>query len=163
MVPTASATIRLPMGTLMETPAQRHVRPPVRRVVELDATPDVVWGTITRSKELAAWFGADAEVDPRPGGAVRFRWPDGSERRGVVEVAERPRRFAFRWRELGRSEHGIEIGETSRVEFQIEPIAGRTRLTVTEHPGIVRTEAIATDSVATHRTPRRMPPLRASA
>jgi uncharacterized protein YndB with AHSA1/START domain len=148
---------------LVETPIQRHVRPPVQRVVELDATPDVVWGTITRSEELAAWFGADAEVDPRPGGPVRFRWPDGSERRGVVEVAERPRRFAFRWRELGRNERGIQIGETSRVEFLLEPIAQRTRLTVMEHPGIVSTEAIATGSVAIPRTPRGMPPLRASA
>ena len=147
----------------MGTPIQRHVRPPVQRMVELEATPDVVWGTITRSEELAAWFGADAEVDPRPGGPLRFRWPDGSERRGVVEVAERPRRFAFRWRELGRSEHGIEIGETSRVEFLLEPIAQGTRLTVTEHPGIVRANAIATDSAASPRTPRGIPPLRASA
>ena len=147
----------------METPIQRHVRPPVQRMIELDATPDVVWDTITRSEELAAWFGADAEVDPRPGGSVRFCWPDGSERRGVVEVAEPPRRFAFRWRELGRSEHGIEIGEASRVEFVLEPIARRTRLTVTEHPGIVRANAIATDSVAIPPAPRGMPPLRASA
>jgi uncharacterized protein YndB with AHSA1/START domain len=148
---------------LVETPIQRHARPPVQRVVVLDATPDVVWETITRSEELAAWFGADADVDPRPGGPVRFRWPDGSERRGVVEVARRPRRFAFRWRELGRSQHGIEIGETSRVEFLLEPIAQRTRLIVTEHPGIVRADAIATDSVAISRTPRGTPPLRASA
>ncbi len=146
----------------MDTPIERPVRPAVRREVELDASPDVVWGTITRSEELAAWFGADAEVDPRPGGPVRFRWRDGSERRGVVEVAERPRRFAFRWREVGRGEHGIEIGEASRVEFLIEHIAERTRVTVTEHPGIVRTEAIATNS-AIPGSSRGLPPLRASA
>lgn len=136
-------------------------------MVELEAHPDVVWGMITRSEELAAWFGADAEVDPRPGGPVRFRWRDGSERGGVVEVVERPRRFAFRWREIRRTERGIHIGGTSRVEFLIEPIAGRTRLTVTEHPGIVRAEAIATDSLEIPRTSPRTSPgppaLRASA
>lgn len=147
----------------MDTPIERPIRPAVRRVIELDAPPDVVWGTITRSEELAAWFGADAEVDPRPGGPVRFRWQDGSERRGVVEVAESPRRFAFRWREVGRGGHDMAIGEASRVEFLIEPIAERTRVTVTEHPGIVRAEAIATDSDAVPGSSRGLPPLRASA
>ncbi len=136
-------------------------------MVELEAPPDDVWGMITRSEELAAWFGADAEMDPRPGGPLRFRCRDGTERGGVVEIAERPRCFAFRWREIRRTEQGIGIGETSRVEFLIEPIAGRTRLTVTEHTGIVRAEAIATDSLEAPETSPRASPgtpsLRASA
>ena len=63
---------------------------PIRREVTVDAPPDVVWDALTDPDELAAWFGAEAEVDLRVGGAVRFRWPDGSERRGLVVDLDPP-------------------------------------------------------------------------
>ena len=55
---------------------------PIRRDVIVDAAPEVVWDALTDPGELAGWFGAEAEIDLRVGGAVRFRWPDGTERRG---------------------------------------------------------------------------------
>ena len=109
---------------------------------ELSDPPQAVWRAITGSAELAAWFGATAEVDARPGGAVRFRWPDGSERRGIVEAVDAPRRFAFRWRAITRTRGGVRVEGVSRVEFLLEPREAGTRLTVTEEPGIVPTEAI---------------------
>jgi uncharacterized protein YndB with AHSA1/START domain len=120
------------------------MREAIVRNVELDATPAQVWRAITRPEQLAAWFGADAEVDPTPGGTVRFRWPDGEERRGVVEVAEAPRRFAFRWRTIVRRGRSVEVGNVSRVQFVLEPIpGGGTRLRVSEEPGIIGADAIA--------------------
>ena len=114
----------------------------VRRTLDLPDPPTVVWRAITGSEELAAWFGADAEVDPRPGGAVRFRWRDASERRGIVEAADAPHRFAFRWRAIARTAEGVRIEDVSRVEFLLVPHGGGTRLTVTEEPGMIPTEAI---------------------
>ena len=52
---------------------------PIRREVTVDATPEAVWDALTDPDELAAWFGAEAEVDLRVGGAVRFRWHDGAD------------------------------------------------------------------------------------
>ena len=89
------ATARLPTRDGDST-----VDDPITREVTVAAPPDVVWDALTDPAELAAWFGADAEVDLRVGGAIRFRWPDGSERRGLVIDLDPPRRLAFRWREL---------------------------------------------------------------
>ena len=50
---------------------------PITREVTVDAPPDVVWDALTDPGELAAWFGADAEVDLR------------RRRRGPVPVARR--------------------------------------------------------------------------
>jgi uncharacterized protein YndB with AHSA1/START domain len=122
---------------------RKRVGEPITRTIELAQPPTVVWSAITSSGELAAWFGADAEVHARRGGAVRFRWSDGSERRGIVEVADAPRRFAFRWREVVRDGAGTRVGEVSHVMFELEPSpAGGTRLRVTEVPGIAPVDAI---------------------
>src|SRR5438093_13597493 len=73
---------------------------PVMRGVTVLAPAASVWRALTDPDELAAWFGAEVEIDVRPGGALRFRWPDGTERRGLVVELEAPRRPAFRWRPL---------------------------------------------------------------
>ena len=117
----------------------------VRRTIDLPDPPAVVWRAITGSEQLAAWFGASADVDPRPGGAVRFRWRDASERRGVVEAADAPHRFAFRWRAITRTLDGVRIEDVSRVEFVLVPHRGGTRLTVTEEPGMIRTDVIGSE------------------
>ncbi len=107
--------------------------------MRLQATPEQAWAALT--DDLSSWFGADGEIDPRPGGAVRFRWFDGSERRGLVETFDPPRRLAFRWREIRGAGVGLSIGDVSTVEFVLEPDAGATRLTVTESPGILASAA----------------------
>jgi uncharacterized protein YndB with AHSA1/START domain len=107
---------------------------PITREVCVAAPPTTVWDALTDPGELAAWFGADAEVDLRVGGAIRFHWPDGSERRGLVIDLDPPRRLAFRWRELRAGRAGV-AGATV-VAFTLEADDGGTRVTVTESPGI---------------------------
>jgi uncharacterized protein YndB with AHSA1/START domain len=117
-----SATSRLPTAT-----------PPTRREVTIDVDPREVWAALTDQGALAAWFGASVEIDARHGGAVRFRWPDGGERRGVIVALDPPTRFSFRWRDISTA-----IGnDASVVAFQLEPSGGRTRVSVTETPGLV--------------------------
>jgi len=99
---------------------------------------------LTDPAELAAWFGAEVDVDPRPGGAVRFRWADGVERRGLVVELDRPRRFAFRWRELRSTSSGLAISDPTVVEFVLEGSeGGATRVRVTEAPGMAVDQALA--------------------
>ncbi len=117
----------------------------VTRQVEIEATPSAVWDALTDPQELAAWFGAEADIDLRPGGAVRFLWPDGTERRGLVIELDPPRRFAFRWRELRTSGPGLSAADATVVTFTLESQRnGRrdgTRVTVTESNGILAPDA----------------------
>jgi uncharacterized protein YndB with AHSA1/START domain len=112
----------------------------ITREVKVDAPADVVWGALTDPVELAAWFGADAEVDLRVGGAIRFRWPDGSERRGLVIDLDPPRRLAFRWRELRAGATGLVAADATVVAFTLDPDDRGTRVTVTESPGVFGTD-----------------------
>src|SRR6185436_19450927 len=46
----------------------------VEREVTVPATPGEVWPAVTQSDEVSAWFGADAQLEVRPGGRGVFRW-----------------------------------------------------------------------------------------
>jgi uncharacterized protein YndB with AHSA1/START domain len=113
---------------------------PITRDVTVAASPAAVWDALTDPAELAAWFGAEAEVDLRVGGAIRFRWPDGSERRGLVIDLDPPRRLAFRWRELRAGAAGLAAADATVVAFTLVPDGDATRVTVTESPGVLGTD-----------------------
>ncbi|MDP9242846.1 MAG: SRPBCC domain-containing protein [Actinomycetota bacterium] len=102
---------------------------PVRREIRLDASPAEVWRALTESSLLAAWFEADVEIDPRSGGAIRFRFPDASELRGLIEIFEPQRRIGLRWRDPLRG------GEPAVVVLSLEALEDGTRLMVTEVQG----------------------------
>jgi uncharacterized protein YndB with AHSA1/START domain len=110
---------------------------PVKREVTVAALPVAVWDALTDPAELAAWFGAEAEVDLRIGGAIRFRWADGSERRGLVVDLDPPHRLAFRWRELHVGGSGLTVADATVVAFTLEADDQGTRVTVTESPGVI--------------------------
>jgi uncharacterized protein YndB with AHSA1/START domain len=115
---------------------------PIVRRITLDAPPADVWDALIRPERLAAWFGADVELEPRAGAPIAFRMPDGTARRGVVERVEPPARLVFRWRTVSAGPAGMRVGEGSRVAFELAPArGGGTTLTVTESPGILAPEA----------------------
>jgi len=105
--------------------------------VTIAAPVGSVWQALTDPDELAAWFGAEVEIEARVGGAVRFRWTDGAERRGLVLDLEPPRRFAFRWRSLRASRGDPSIPEAAVVTFDLAPDRDGTRVVVTESPGVL--------------------------
>jgi uncharacterized protein YndB with AHSA1/START domain len=90
-----------------------------------------VWRALTEASLLSARFAADVELDARLRGAVRFRFPDGSELRGLIEIFEPRRRMGFRLRDPGRA------GEPTVVEFSLEGLDDGTRLTVKEVRGLL--------------------------
>lgn len=116
---------------------------PITREVIVDAPADAVWAALTDAGEIAAWFGADAEVDLRIGGAIRFQWSDGSERRGLVIDLDPQRRLAFRWRELRTGAAGLAATDATVVAFTLEAADRGTRVTVTESPGVLGDEPLA--------------------
>jgi uncharacterized protein YndB with AHSA1/START domain len=105
----------------------------VHRQVVLPAPPARVWEALSVPGQLSAWFGARADIDPRPGGRALFRWPDGAERGAVVETAEAPRLLVFRWLPFDRRGGGpIRLIGAGRVRIELEPHEGGTLLTVVE-------------------------------
>ena len=109
---------------------------PISREITIAAPAEAVWAALTDAAELSSWFGAEADVDLRPGGAVHFRWAGGVERRGLVIDHDPPHRFAFRWRELRSTASGLTVSDATVVEFVLVEEDGTTRVTVTESPGI---------------------------
>jgi uncharacterized protein YndB with AHSA1/START domain len=78
------------------------VNPPEIRLATLVKAPrEAVYDALTRAEELDAWFTTGAEVDPRPGGEMVWRWVDwGPDRytgedRGPVLEANRHERYGY--------------------------------------------------------------------
>ena len=105
----------------------------VERRVELVASPAAVWKALTCGAELSAWFGAHVDIEARPGGRARFRWPDGRQRDARVEVLDDERQLLLRWLPFERSADGaISAKAPGHIRFVLEPLEDRTALTVTE-------------------------------
>ena len=71
----------------------------------LKATPQRVFQALTEKEELERWFLTKAEVDVRPGGAIRFEWArtGGVFNVGKTLVLEPPHRLSSTWEALSPS------------------------------------------------------------
>jgi uncharacterized protein YndB with AHSA1/START domain len=101
----------------------------IERTVELAHPPGQVWAALTTAEGLGAWFGNEAAIDLRPGGAAWMRWTDGFTADMRVERVEEPVIFGFTWRIYGLPEDDLR---RTYVEFTLEPAGAGTRLTVVE-------------------------------
>jgi uncharacterized protein YndB with AHSA1/START domain len=101
----------------------------IERTVELAHPPGVVWAALTTAEGLGAWFGDEATIDLRPGGAAAMRFTGGYVADMRVERVEEPTVFGFTWQlhELPRDDP-----RRTYVEFTLEPAGAGTRLTVVE-------------------------------
>ena len=101
----------------------------IERTVELAHPPATVWAALTTAAGLGAWFGQEATIDLRPGGA-QVRWTgEGFTADMRVERVEEPAVFGFTW-----PISGLPADDPRRtyVEFTLEPAGAGTRLTVVE-------------------------------
>ncbi|MEU7300419.1 SRPBCC family protein [Streptomyces sp. NPDC007206] len=105
-------------------------RPAVRFSRTYDHPADRVWHFVTDSGELRHWFPFRAEMELRPGGAVRFGGdPDAPESTGRVLAVDPPRHLSFAW-------GGDEL------RFDLEAVGERrTRFTFTDVLGEANTAA----------------------
>jgi uncharacterized protein YndB with AHSA1/START domain len=97
----------------------------LNRTVSIQAPPETVFRFFEDSERWARWWGAGSTIDPRPGGNVYIRYPNGVEVLGeVVEIAA-PERIVFTY--------GYASGKPippggSRVTIRLAPDASGTRL-----------------------------------
>lgn len=96
------------------------------------AEPEEVYDAITTAKALDGWFTEGAEVEPREGGHIKFRWRNwgadkvSSDDGGPVIEADRPRRFVYKWFPAGEE-------YSTTVEMDFEPVEEGTIIRLREY------------------------------
>ncbi|HMD36431.1 MAG TPA: SRPBCC domain-containing protein [Vicinamibacterales bacterium] len=97
------------------------------RSVVIRATRETVFRFFTDPVRWAAWWGAGSTIDARPGGAMRIRYPDGTEALGEVEEVSAPDRIVFTY---GYAKGAPIPPGASRVTIHVEAhdLGSRVRL-----------------------------------
>ena len=95
----------------------------VDRVVTIAARRETVFSFFTDSARFAAWWGEGSTIDPRPGGKVQIRYPNGVVAGGEVVEVEPVQRFVFTFGYA--SGDPLSIG-SSRVTIRLEESARGT-------------------------------------
>ena len=101
----------------------------IQRTVAVAHPPEKVWAALTTADGLGAWFGNEATIDLRPGGAARMRWAEGFTAEMRVERVEEPTVFGFTWHIYGLPQ---DDPRRTYVEFTLQPAGAGTRVTVVE-------------------------------
>ena len=79
------------------------IKEPIKQATYIAAKPERVFDTITSAAGWDAFFTTGMSLDPRPGGAIVFRWKDWGpdcysvEAPGEVVEIVRASRFVFQW------------------------------------------------------------------
>jgi uncharacterized protein YndB with AHSA1/START domain len=95
------------------------------RTVTIQAAPETVFRFFQESPRWARWWGAGSTIDPRPGGKVYIRHPNGIETVGEVLELDPPERIVFTYGYA--SGNPIPPG-ASRVTIHLSPVPAGTRL-----------------------------------
>ena len=99
----------------------------LEKEIFINASPERVFRALTEPAELERWFVQKAEVDLRPGGAIRLEWAPDAVEIGTILVVESPHRLSYSW-------HALEPSPTI-ITFELTVENGGTRLRLT-HTGI---------------------------
>jgi len=100
----------------------------LERAIVIRARPDIVFRYFTDSGRWAKWWGAGSTIDPRPGGGLRIRYPDGTEAVGeVIEIAP-PTRIVFTY---GYASGSLIPPGGSRVTIRVDPHEQGARVALT--------------------------------
>ena len=100
----------------------------VERETFVSCTPEEAWRWWTEPALLVRWMGSVAEVDLRPGGAIRIAYGNGAVMAGELVTLDEPWRLDFTWGWEDPTEV-VRPGQ-SRVEVVFEPVEGGTRVVV---------------------------------
>lgn|SRR5574341_247716 len=95
----------------------------IRKSVVVAADRDRVWRAITEPEQFSKWFGDPIQFERLAvGETITFM----GEYPGTIAIVEPQTRFAFRW--LAAVGYDVQ----NLVTFDLETVAGGTRITVTE-------------------------------
>jgi len=109
----------------------------IEKNIVLRAPRSRVWRAIAGAEEFGAWFGVKLEGAFAPGARVKGRITTPGYEHVIMDITveriDPERLFSYRWHPYA-VQPGVDYsGEpTTLVEFQLEEVAGGTRLTVVE-------------------------------
>jgi uncharacterized protein YndB with AHSA1/START domain len=100
-------------------------------VTYIASTPEKVWEALISSEFTRQFFfGRSVEIEPKVGGSFAMRMPDGKfDIRGEVIAWDPPRRLSVTW---GVAFEAFRELPESLVTYDIEPMGGSVKLTMTE-------------------------------
>jgi len=98
------------------------------RTLVIKAHPQTVFEFFNDSAQWATWWGTGSTIDPRPGGQVLIRHPNGVEVAGEVVDVSRPQRIVFTYGYVSGTP--IPVGG-SRVTIRLDPHPQGTLLQLT--------------------------------
>ena len=110
----------------------------VEREVQIDASPETVFEFFTDPAKMVQWKGAEAMLDPRPGGVYRVQLSEQAIAVGEYVQVDPPNRVVFTW--------GWEGGfastppGSSTVEITLTPVDGGTLVRLV-HSGLPSAES----------------------
>ncbi len=99
----------------------------LERTLVIRATPATVFGFFTETPRWASWWGPGSTIDPRPGGRMLIRHPNGIESSGEVIEVQPPSRIVFTY---GYATGPPSPPGSSRVTIRIGQHADGTLLTL---------------------------------
>lgn len=99
----------------------------LEKEVFIKASPERIFRALTEPAELERWFVQKAEIDLRPGGAIRLEWAPDAVETGTILALEPAHRLSFSWQALEPS--------PTTITFELIAENGGTRLRLT-HTGI---------------------------
>src|SRR4051812_30021641 len=67
----------------------------LNRTIVIEAPRETVFGFFTDQRRWASWWGAGSTIDPKAGGQLLIRYPEGTEVVGEVVELKWPDRFVF--------------------------------------------------------------------
>ena len=97
----------------------------VDRTIDIRAPRETVFRFFTDAARWASWWGAGSTIDPRPGGRLLIRYPDGTEASGEVLEVLAPEQIAFTFGFVSGAP--IPAGG-SRVTIRVAAEGARTRV-----------------------------------
>jgi uncharacterized protein YndB with AHSA1/START domain len=102
---------------------------PVRCEIEIDASPETVWGFLANPEKARLWWGALVELELTPGGRIRVEVVPGRVVSGAFVEIDPPRRlvYTFGWEQPPMGAGPVGPGSTT-VEIDLIPVGAATRL-----------------------------------
>jgi uncharacterized protein YndB with AHSA1/START domain len=99
-------------------------------VTFIRATPEKVWEALTKADLTEKyWFGYRVSAEGKPGDHMTAISPAGQQaHHDPILESDPPRRLVYGWKPLYKD---MPRERPSRVTFELKPIKGQTRLTVT--------------------------------
>jgi uncharacterized protein YndB with AHSA1/START domain len=94
--------------------------------IDIAAPREVVWDALSTARGIARWFAPHAEVDPRVGGEVVWRWGDLHTWRQTIEVFDPGTRIRTRYDSMVADGSGGKV--PLFIDFSLEGESGTTTL-----------------------------------